>query len=544
MRRLALAAAVPWLVAAGPDGPFVHQQMLEQFADAPPRTQAEVGWPTADQLALKEERSAGGPTVMGYLPYWVAAENIPWESLDILAFFAVGSNADGSLGGGDGWGDAAADDLVAAAHAADVDVVLSTTRFGGSEVHQLLDNPAARTAAIDNLIQAMLDGGGDGIDIDYEGLLAADRDNMIAFVQELRVELDAAQPGSLLTMATPAVDWSGAWDYDVIMESADVLFIMGYAFHGSFSDPGPTAPLNSGAPWGSRSLRWSVQDYVTWGGVEHADQVVLGLPLYGNTWEASGPGIGASATGDSWSIFWDDGRAIAAEHGEQWEPVAAGAWSAYDDGGWHQSWYESVESIDLKIGMAFEEGIGGFGFWALNYDEGDSELWDTVFDWNDVWGDDDDDATEPTDDDDATEPTDDDDDATEPPGNRPPSAVVDVASLAEVGDVVSIDASASSDPEGDPLSFSWTQDGGPSVALLEAEGSTPSFLAYEAGLHSFTLALSDGVNAPVELPFAVRIMPTASDAPEPDEEAGCACSAGSRSGGWLLLPLLLLRRRR
>lgn len=530
----------PALAVAGPADESPHAQLLQQHAEHAPFSLESVVPPTPAQIAHAKERDGDGATVMGYLPYWVEPTNIPWDTLDILAFFSVGTNADGSLGTDHGWGDAAANALVEAAHEAGVSVVLSTTRFGGEELHPLLSDPAARSAAIDNLVAKMLEGGGDGIDVDYEGVWADDRDNMIAFVEELRADLDAAQPGSLLTMATPAVDWNGAWDYDVLMESADVLFIMGYAFAGTWSDPGPNAPLDP--LWGSRSLRWSVQDYLQWGGPQNAHKVVLGLPLYGHRWQADGDDIGADATGDSSSLFFDSGLDVMAEHGSDWEPISATAWSAWQDNGWWQAWYETPESVGMKIAMAHDEGVGGFGFWALNYDDGHQPLWDEVTEQAALW--DEDVVDPPVDDDDAT-PSDDDDD-TPTPVNAPPLLVLDFPASVEAGAVVTLDASGSSDPDGDPLTFTWTQEWGPDVTLLDDDGPTPRFLTYEPAEHGFSLYVHDGHNPAVEELFAVRVVErsTPEDESPPEEGDGCACTAGSRSSAWLLLPLLALRRRR
>lgn len=431
LHAVALAAVAPLLLAIGPS-PSVHQQILEQHRGAVPFGPESVVGPTDHQVASRA-RGDGGPVVMGYLPYWVEPENIPWEVIDIIAWFGVPTNADGSLGNDHGWGDAGADALIEAAHEVGAAVVLSTTRFGGDNVHELLSDPVASADAIDNLVDAMIAGGGDGIDIDYEGLQSADRELMVDFIADLRDAMDAAAPGSLLTMATPAVDWSGAWDYDVLAAYADVMFIMGYGFHGTWSGPGPIAPLDGGSPWGTRCLRWSVQDYLEWGGVENADTFVMGLPLYGYAWEASGPEVPAQDSWDAWSVFWTSAQPLAAEHGSSWDEVSSTRYSAWEESpdDWRQLWYEDAESIRLKAEMTRDEGIGGFGFFSLNYDGGDAELWDGVLEVVQSWDgappdDDDDDVVEPDDDDSAvatddddTDPADpDDDDALAPPADE------------------------------------------------------------------------------------------------------------------------------
>jgi beta-lactamase superfamily II metal-dependent hydrolase len=62
-------------------------------------------------------------------------------------------------------------------------------------------------------------------------------------------------------------------------------------------------------------------------------------------------------------------------------------------------------------------------------------------------------------------------------GPRPPTADAGADATVNEGDVVVLDGSASSDPNGDPLSFSWAQTAGPAVSLAGADTASPSFTA-------------------------------------------------------------------
>ena len=93
------------------------------------------------------------------------------------------------------------------------------------------------------------------MNIDIEGMDASQRINLNLFT----VEVAALVPEVVL--ATPAIDWSNAYDYDTLADISDA-FLMGYDFHRSGGDPGPVDLLYGRSPWSQWSPDWSVQDYL------------------------------------------------------------------------------------------------------------------------------------------------------------------------------------------------------------------------------------------------------------------------------------------
>ncbi|MEM9085781.1 MAG: PKD domain-containing protein [Pseudomonadota bacterium] len=79
--------------------------------------------------------------------------------------------------------------------------------------------------------------------------------------------------------------------------------------------------------------------------------------------------------------------------------------------------------------------------------------------------------------------------------NRPPvaDAGADQGPI-DAGQTVTLDGSASSDPDGDALSFNWVQTGGPAVTLSDPNAAQPTFVApSSSSTVSFDLTVSDGV---------------------------------------------------
>lgn len=80
---------------------------------------------------------------------------------------------------------------------------------------------------------------------------------------------------------------------------------------------------------------------------------------------------------------------------------------------------------------------------------------------------------------------------TPPAANAPPDADAGGPYVVAVGADLSLDGTASSDPDGDPLAYAWVLGDGGSTSLL-AEGPTPTLTApLVAGLYSVTLTVTD-----------------------------------------------------
>ncbi len=320
-------------------------------------------------------------TVFGYLPYWNVGKPtlvLHLDRLHVLAYFGASLGSDGALGDLHHWGTPTLAALIEQAHGSGVQVVLCVTNFDTASISAFLSSPSARAAAVSNLVTAVSAAGGDGVNVDFEGLPKANKADLVAFIADLKQALDAALGQAHVSLATPAVDWSGAFDYDRLAEASDGLFIMGYDYHWRGGPPGPVSPLAPSATWGKYSLSWTIDDYIEWGGDHNRPRFILGLPLYGFDWPTTGPDIPGTATAKAEARFYARCQTEAALYGPHWDADSSTPYYLYQDNSWHQVWCEDRQSLALKYALIAARGLGGVGFWALGYEEDLDEVWDEL----------------------------------------------------------------------------------------------------------------------------------------------------------------------
>jgi spore germination protein len=190
-----------------------------------------------------------------------------------------------------------------------------------------------------------------GVDLDFEGLHAADRQAFSTFVTDLAAALHAR--GKILSVAvfakTTDTGYGGqnvAQDYAAIGRAADQVRLMAYDYHWNTSPPGPIAPVG-----------W-VRDVLAYAKTQiPLSKIILGIPLYGYDW------VGNKAS----DLTWQQAVQLAEAHGAvvHHDPASQSPWFSYTDsaGRAHQVWFEDPQSSAAKFAVAKEEGVGGVFLW-------------------------------------------------------------------------------------------------------------------------------------------------------------------------------------
>jgi hypothetical protein len=109
-----------------------------------------------------------------------------------------------------------------------------------------------------------------------------------------------------------------------------------------------------------------------------------------------------------------------------------------------------------------------------------------------------------------------------PDGNGPPlsphAPIADAGADQTVAahSLVGLDGTASTDPDGDAITFLWRQMSGDSVTLSSPTDATPTFLAPANGKLAFSLVVSDGEFSSAAATVTLTVVPRSGARPSPD----------------------------
>jgi len=233
---------------------------------------------------------------------------------------------------------------------------LTSGGFSTEIVHQVLNNPTARTNLVNNIYDLVSTRGYGGVTIDFEQVSAADRDLFTGFLRQLRDRLQAG--GYVLTIAVPAktsdnIPWLRGYDYGGIGAVVNYMFIMAYDWHHAGSEPGPVAPITEIR----RTIEFTIAQVPS-------RKIIIGVPLYGYDWIISyQPGTVASAISNQNAIE----RAMRYQAPIQYSAEYQSPFFRYSDqqGRTHEVWFEDVRSMSRKMQIVREYRLQAIGAWQL-----------------------------------------------------------------------------------------------------------------------------------------------------------------------------------
>lgn len=349
--------------------------------------------PRRSRLPARTSRTApkaiaAGKRVLGWHPYWATMtdiQNYQYTNLTTIAYFSYAVNS--TNGGYDSIGSWNTSPVVEWAHSNGVKVVLTATLFGDVATHRLLTNAAACSNLVNNLLTVVTNRGGDGVNIDFEGVgsWTGATAALTAFMSNLTARFHAADPDYEVSIALPSVDWYA--NFAVSNYAAfglDYAIVMGYDYYYSGSGtPGPVAPLYSSAQWIGASSWCSVNysmNYYLGKGIT-TNKLMLGVPYYGRRWAAASTNLGAASLGSAYSAALTYGacESEAAKWGKKWDGNGSVPYYAYTSNSTaYQCFYDDPASLGMKYDLSNSKGMGGIGIWNLTQGTGQTALWSLI----------------------------------------------------------------------------------------------------------------------------------------------------------------------
>ncbi len=340
--------------------------------------------------------------VYGYVPYWemdaTIASHVAATDLTTLALFSVTHRRDGGLDDQTGLGrirDRVGRDLIRAARDNGSRVEIVYTSFGATKNRRFYDDPAAQERWIGEIVGLVEELDLDGINVDVEALPL----DLVAayggFVGRLRTALRDRRPDAQVSVATQANEVGAAMAAAAGAAGADRIFLMGYDYRTPRGQPGASAPLDR-LDGEVEDLVWSLDLYALLG--VPSDRLLLGLPLYGNTWPVIGPGYLApsSGRGDAWVPRRNLEVLGAPTFAPTFEPTesvefytlpsdyappdatSSGVAASPEPIAWDAVYYDSPRSLTPKLRLADQRGLAGAGFWAIGYERGLPDYTDLI----------------------------------------------------------------------------------------------------------------------------------------------------------------------
>lgn len=315
--------------------------------------------------------------VYGFLPDWEYSDgahlNFKYELLTHIACFDFVVNENGGMDTPGLW---PWTDLINSAHQNGVKVHLTAVNFDADEIRTLLNSNDKRKNLIDNIKYNLNFYNLDGVNIDFEGMYSSEEGATInSFMAQLRDSLKNVNQDWEVTIAGPAINWGGDWDFAGLAEAVDYIFIMGYAYSGSWSTiTSPNAPTTGG----TYNITSTVNSQYAAVTNNNPEKLILGLPYYGVQWITESQYAGADVVEFINYPRYTAAQNAADTYGSNWSSTYQNPYVVINDGSWKQIWYDDIESMGDKFDLAVTKNLAGIGMWALGYDDGSEDLWNLI----------------------------------------------------------------------------------------------------------------------------------------------------------------------
>jgi len=230
------------------------------------------------------------------------------------------------------------------------------------DLYSILSSTTKRNYLVSGLVQAALDCGMDGINIDFETIGVDSGPHFLQFIRELSIQCRLNNIVLSVDTYVP-FNFNNYYDRAEQGELVDYVIIMGYDehWHGS-QDVGSVASIE----YVRNGLETMTKDVPS-------KKVMNGLPLYTILWRTKGTEV----TDDYVTMVNQDSLIKQLGMQPEWDDETCQNYGEHTSGETlYQIWMEDLESIQVKLNVMANYNLGGVAVWRLGYE--DPAVWDVI----------------------------------------------------------------------------------------------------------------------------------------------------------------------
>ena len=235
------------------------------------------------------------------------------------------------------------------------------------DIREILSYTSRRQKLIGGLVETALALGVDGINVDFEQVPEDAGEDYIEFIRELSIPCRAN--GLVLSVDNYVPkNYNSHYHWKEQGIVADYVIVMGYdENYGGSQETGRVASIGS-VEEGIRTMT----EYVP------AEKVVNAVPFYTRIWETGTDGVKSQAVGMTTAENFLAQRGIE----PVWDEETCQNYAEFEENGaFFQVWLEDAQSLQAKLQVMGQYGIGGVAAWKLGYEAGHPDVWAVISDY-------------------------------------------------------------------------------------------------------------------------------------------------------------------
>lgn len=289
-------------------------------------------------------------------------KNAPGVNTISPTWFAI-SDTDGSISS------IASHDYVDKAHEMGVEVWAAVNDFTPDvSIKDILTHTTSRRSLTKNLMELVKEYNLDGINIDFEYIKESFAKDYIQFIREISVECRKEQV--VLSVDSYVPVYSKFYNRTVQGQVADYVIIMAYDEHDSNSmTSGSVASIS----WTQAAIDQTKEQ------VEDSKKIIIGIPFYDRLWEEEGGSDGNTVLLSHKDLTMKESINVISDNGAsvKWDEQTKQNYVEYTKGTHvFKMWLEDAKSIEEKVKLISQAGVGGIASWRLGQET--SDVWPVI----------------------------------------------------------------------------------------------------------------------------------------------------------------------